>query len=323
MSDATQRVVSTPQAKRCRCPRRSGTPSRPTTARQRQAPGDARWKDALDFRIAVRWMALLHGHVHGEWPSFPRMRWRSARTLGARESMVQSPRFEESSRSDVAGHGNSHKRNANLMTLSTVDLNGYIADLHNVQREIIATALESKTGILRIPTGLESHAISLAIQACLVKASVESRGCMGNHVLIFEPPVAKRLVTILTSLSIRWRIATDGMLSAGLNLIPLAKVKRFPDVAVPIRSVGFTNNVLVQLGSTRLPIVKRLMDRAECRYLIANGGVSIKTEQKLEILFGAGYLQYVTGSAQHWTTRLKDLFRDDGDTGLTMDAGRG
>jgi hypothetical protein len=209
------------------------------------------------------------------------------------------------------------------MTLSTADLDGYIARLHNVQREIIAVALESKTGILPIPTGLESHAISLAIQACLVKASAESRGCMGNHVLIFEPLVAKRLVSLLTNLSIRWRIATDGMLSAGLNLIPLAKVKRFPDVGVPIRSVGFTNNVLAQLGSTRLPIVKRLMDRAECRHLIANGGVSRKTAQKVEVLFGASYLQYVTGSVQHWTTRLKEIFRDDGDTGLTMNAGRG
>jgi hypothetical protein len=196
------------------------------------------------------------------------------------------------------------------MNLSTIDLDSYIGALHQVQREIIATALERTTSILPIPIGLESHAISLAIQACLVRANAASRGCMGNHVLIFEPLVAKRLVTTLTSLSIRWRIATDGMLVAGLNLIPVAKVNHFLDAAVPIRSVGFTNNVLARLGSKRLPTLKRLVDRAECRHLIANGGVSRDTVQKVEMLFGADYLQYVAGSIPHWTTRLKELFED-------------
>ncbi len=55
------------------------------------------------------------------------------------------------------------------MNLSTVDLDGYISALHQVQREIISAALERTTIILPIPTGLESHVISQTLQACAVE----------------------------------------------------------------------------------------------------------------------------------------------------------
>ncbi len=193
------------------------------------------------------------------------------------------------------------------METSKVGIDVYLSTLHQTQREIITTALQCRTPILPIPIGLGSYLIALSISACLVKADAHSANGPGKHVLLFEPVGANRIKNVLARIPFRWQFLSSGPLQDGLNLIAASKIERFRNTG-PIRSIVFSNNTLLLLGSKRLPILKQMLDSAERRHLIANGGIVSELIPKLQALFGVEFARCVNGSVDEWIMRLRAVF---------------
>ncbi len=199
------------------------------------------------------------------------------------------------------------------METSKVGINVFLSTLHQTQREIITTALQSRAAILPVPIGLESHLITLTISACLVKTDAQSTSGPGKHVLLFEPLRVNRIKNLLARLPVRWQLLSAGPLQDGLNLIPASKIERFQN-AGPLRSVVFSNNTLRPLGSKRLPVLKQMIDSAERCHVIANGGIAVEHVPKLQMLFGGEFARLVSGSVDEWIARLRGVFAEQANT---------